>query len=256
MLTPDAPPLKALLWAVTSIPLLKGIILDQPWLQIKWLFSPVRPPDIHDSNKPSFLLIPGFLCNANVMARIWAELAVTYNVYYASISISDWYKQSLPEIAEGLKQQIKTILTQHEKNGDLNLMWHSLWGIVELMALSMGTDIAVNTVYQLAAPNEWWTPLGKLPIISRIPAVRDMQKWATDLHFHKDSFHGIESVIALGDNFVPPIHQSHGYLRIPDHVKRDHHLIQWAEHTDLILKAKTVKHVLESLGLKRDLRNQ
>ena len=255
MLTPDASPWKALLWAATSLPLWSGLV-GQERLHVRWLVSPAKPPEKHDSNKPSFLLIPWFLCNANVMTRIGKELEEKYNVYYAKISRADWVYKSLPQMAQELKDEISNLLHNYETNWNLHLMWHSLWGVVELIALSMGTNIAVNTVYQLAAPNEWWTPLGKLPIISRIPAVRGMQKWATELRFHKDSFHGIESVIALSDNFVPHMNQAHGNLSIPDDVKRGHHLIPWAEHMDLILKEKTVKHTLESLGLKSDLRNQ
>lgn len=261
----------ALFNAVTSPSLLWGLAMQEVY-HTKWLVGFWwKNPKPHDNNRPSILLAPWFLCNADIMTRIWGELEDSHNVYYSRVSRIHWLYKNVEELSTNLRDEIAEILKDKERNGDLTLMWHSLWWVTTVMATMLGTNIKVRRVIQLASTNKWWTPLGNLFWIKWLPAIKDMQRALLTTDTRKA--HIEESVISViawqnnlvppqfqanvcslmadRDNFIPTEHQSGEWVRAFSNIPQTNYLFRWSEHTDFLFKKPVIEEMLRITWLKR-----
>jgi hypothetical protein len=203
---------------------------EQTATSIRAIFSQPKDNFDHGNNAPTILLTSGFLCNNGAMKALGAELNQRYNVAYAPhTSLRNTW--DIKTSAHALSNKVKNILQHNEKNNDISVLWHSLWGIIATKALLDSWDLRLNKLITCATPWEW------APIASMVPfftAAKQMNQswWYFGPDDNMDDFTiSVENYVSDRDVFVPPSRQ---YMPLSISTQASNTIMGWYTHTDFL----------------------
>lgn len=154
-------------------------------------------------NRPTVVLTPGFTCTPGTMVHLGNALREYYNVAY-SPKLPYLNTQSVHSSGILLDQKLQKVL-KYTREWDINLIGHSLWGLIQIEALKIATDMKINNIISLSTPFHG-TPMAE-PYKRIFPACRDIARsWG--YHKHTDISKQIDGKliahIAHDDSIVPP----------------------------------------------------
>jgi len=206
----------------------------------KKLFGRDIPRDSFDfgNNAPTILLVPGFFGDAEDMTFIGEPLKERMNVAYAP---------NLPFLNMGdiistgilLRQKIAQVLLE-EKNGDLNLLGHSIGGL-EILESMRQSRFEARSIITCSTPFGGVPKAKWAPFISSCRQIVPGARYVTDLRGICIGKTALDVHVSMRDGIVPPENQ------VPPHGMSDKTtIIQHPDnqHFDYLLgkKAKKFAH--------------
>ncbi len=153
---------------------MEGIVrlMFSHWLRnIKGFLIPEQDTYDH-SNGKTVVLSPGFTCTPSAMKELGDELREYFNVVYSPIypRFNTWpVRQSSALLAQKLQE-----ITQYVHDGDINVIGHSLGGLIAVEAVKMASWMRVDNVLALSTPFRGTKTAQMLQNV--FPACKDMSE--------------------------------------------------------------------------------
>jgi len=204
------------------------MVLEHFFRNIKGVI--IQPSDSFDhKDSQTVFLIPWFSCVPACMKILWDELREYFNVVYSPL-LPKFNTSDISTSSKLVEDKLKKIL-RYVREEDINIIWHSLGGLIWIEAVKIATTIRINNVIAMSTPFGG-TKLAEL-VQNVFPSCKDMSK--------QGGYHGktkininwqVISYISKMDSVVPEASQ-----KLPKWISDNQRSIgfQNFDHADFII---------------------